>query len=68
MPVSLWDLITEFTSSIELIDISPDTVFLTALAVYMERTTGKQDFVIGTPVLNRSNFKEKNMQNLLGLN
>ncbi|MBR6614206.1 MAG: amino acid adenylation domain-containing protein [Clostridia bacterium] len=41
--------------------LSPYTVFLTALAVYMERTTGKQDFVIGTPVLNRSNFKEKNM-------
>ncbi len=41
--------------------VSPYTVFMTSLAVYMHRTTGKDDFVIGTPVLNRANAKEKKM-------
>lgn len=41
--------------------VSPYTVFMTSLAVYMNRTTGKSDFVIGTPVLNRANAKEKKM-------
>lgn len=41
--------------------VSPYTVFLSALAIYIERIVAKDDFIIGTPVLNRSNFKEKNM-------
>ena len=41
--------------------MSPYVLFLSALAIYMERVKEKNDFVIGTPVLNRSNFKEKNM-------
>jgi len=44
--------------------VSPYTVFLSALAIYVERVTEKTDFVIGTPVLNRSNFKEKNMSGM----
>ncbi len=41
--------------------LSPYVLFLTALAIYIERVKEKTDFAIGTPVLNRSNFKEKNM-------
>lgn len=41
--------------------ISPYVLFLTALSVYLYRIKEKEDFVIGTPVLNRSNFKEKQM-------
>lgn len=35
------------------------TLFLSALAVYIYRVTNNRDIVIGTPVLNRSNHKEK---------
>lgn len=41
--------------------ISPYVLFLTALSTYMYRITEHDDFIIGTPVLNRANFKEKNM-------
>ena len=44
--------------------VSPYTVFMTALAIYLERTTEKNDLVIGTPVLNRGNFAEKKMQGM----
>ena len=43
---------------------SPYTIFITALAVYLERTTEKSDIVIGTPILNRGNFAEKQMQGM----
>lgn len=39
--------------------ISPYILFLTVFSTYMYRITGKDDFVIGSPVLGRSNFKEK---------
>lgn len=39
--------------------VSPYVLFLTALYVYMYRVLDKNDIVIGTPVLNRSSFKEK---------
>lgn len=35
------------------------TLFMCALSMYLNRVTGKNDIVIGTPVLNRSNIKEK---------
>lgn len=41
--------------------ISPYVMFLTALSTYLYRIKDNSDFIIGTPVLNRSNFKEKNM-------
>lgn len=44
--------------------VSPYTVFMNALAIYIHRVTEKSDFVIGTPVLNRSNFKEKKMMGM----
>lgn len=40
------------------------SVFLSALAVYIHRVTQSTDIVIGTPVLNRSNFKQKQMQGM----
>lgn len=36
-------------------------LFLCALSIYINRITAKDDIVIGTPVLNRSNAREKNM-------
>lgn len=39
--------------------ISPYVLMLTILSVYMYRITNVDDIVIGTPVLNRANFKEK---------
>lgn len=41
--------------------ISPYVMFLAALSVYLYRIKDKNDFVIGTPSLNRANFKEKQM-------
>ena len=35
--------------------------FMTAIySLYISRTTGLKDFVLGTPILNRTNFIEKN--------
>ena len=39
--------------------VSPYVLFLTAIYIYMYRILDKNDIIIGTPVLNRSNFKEK---------
>lgn len=43
---------------------SPYSVFMTALAIYLKRVTEKEDVIIGTPVLNRGNFNEKQMQGM----
>ncbi len=40
--------------------ISPYPLFLSALAMYIKRVSSKDDIVFGTPILNRSNKKEKN--------
>lgn len=34
--------------------------FMAVLAIYMYKINNTKDFVIGTPILNRTNFKEKN--------
>lgn len=39
--------------------VSPSTFFLSLLSIYINRVTSKEDIVIGVPVLNRSNQKEK---------
>lgn len=44
--------------------LSVYSVFLSALATYIYRVTENQDIIIGTPVLNRSNFKQKQMQGM----
>lgn len=41
--------------------ISSYVLFLTALSTYIYRIRDNKDIVLGTPVLNRSNFKEKDM-------
>lgn len=41
--------------------ISPYALFLSAISTYIYRVREISDFIIGTPVLNRANFKEKNM-------
>ncbi|MDD2376332.1 MAG: condensation domain-containing protein [Clostridia bacterium] len=38
---------------------SPYTLFLAALSTYIYRTKKNNDFIIGSPILNRSNFKTK---------
>lgn len=40
--------------------ITPYVFFLTIFNIYMYKTTGKTRFVVGTPLLNRKNFEEKN--------
>lgn len=40
------------------------SVFLSALAIYVYRVTENNDIIIGTPILNRSNFKQKQMQGM----
>ncbi|MDD5602470.1 MAG: amino acid adenylation domain-containing protein [Eubacteriales bacterium] len=44
--------------------ISPFILFLAAVSVYISRIHGSRDFVIGTPVLNRINRKEKNVSGM----
>ena len=39
--------------------ISPYNFFMGAYSLYLARVSGLDEFVIGTPVLNRSNIKEK---------
>lgn len=41
--------------------ISPYILFLSALSTYIYRIKDSNDFVIGSPSLNRANFKEKQM-------
>lgn len=55
------DKIVEYTKANK---VSPYTLFLGALSTYIYRVKDKMDFVIGTPVLNRSNFKEKQMMGM----
>lgn len=43
---------------------SPYIVFMAAFGIYLSYINDVQDLVIGTPVLNRSNFKEKTMQGM----
>ncbi len=40
--------------------ISPFNFFMTVYALYLGRVSNLDDFVIGTPILNRTNFREKN--------
>lgn len=40
--------------------ISIFNFFMTALSIYIYKATNTNNFVIGTPILNRSNFNEKN--------
>ncbi len=48
--------INDFCKSI---NISIFNFFMAVYSIYISRVSGLSDFVIGTPILNRSNFKEK---------
>ncbi|MCX7708612.1 MAG: amino acid adenylation domain-containing protein [Clostridia bacterium] len=39
--------------------VSPLNIFLSAVYIYIFRVTNKKDIVLGTPILNRSNSREK---------
>ncbi len=52
------DKVNEFCKSNK---ISPYVLFLTVLSIYLYRIKEEKDIVLGTPTLNRSNYKEKNM-------
>ena len=53
---SLMDIIHEFCKAHK---VSEFNFFMGVLAIYLGRVSLLDDFVIGTPILNRSNFKEK---------
>ena len=40
--------------------VSPYSLFMSVYSIYLSRVSNIDDVVIGTPMLNRSNFKEKN--------
>lgn len=50
------DRINKFCKSI---NISIFNFFMAVYSIYISRVSGLSDFVIGTPILNRTNFKEK---------
>jgi len=58
IPLKLSAKLREFCSENKL---SIFAVFISALCIYINRTFSKEDIVLGVPVLNRSNIREKNM-------
>lgn len=54
---SLMDKINDFCKSAH---ISVFNFFMAVYSIYIGRVSNLDDFVIGTPILNRTNFKEKN--------
>ncbi|MBO4815916.1 MAG: amino acid adenylation domain-containing protein [Clostridia bacterium] len=52
----LMDIIHEFCKTHK---VSEFNFFMGVLSIYLGRVSNLDDFVIGTPILNRSNFKEK---------
>ena len=57
IPKETMDLITAFCKSHK---VSEFNFFMAILAIYIYGMTDIPEFVIGTPILNRLNFKEKN--------
>ncbi|NLD47079.1 MAG: amino acid adenylation domain-containing protein, partial [Clostridiaceae bacterium] len=55
------DLTIKIKKFLEQSKLSVFMLMMSALYIYLYRITSKEDIVIGTPVLNRSNAKEKNM-------
>ncbi len=54
---NMLDKITDFCKSC---NVSVFNFFMAVFAIYIGRVSGKDDFVVGTPILNRTNFNEKN--------
>lgn len=57
VPKNIMDEITEYC---KLNNISVFNFFMAVYSLYIGRVSNSNDFVIGTPILNRTNFKEKN--------
>lgn len=57
IPKEEMDLINEFCRSYH---ISVFNFFMAIYSIYLGRVSHLKDFTIGTPILNRTNFKEKN--------
>lgn len=57
IPKNIMDKITEYC---KLNNISVFNFFMAVYSLYIGRVSNLNDFVIGTPILNRTNFKEKN--------
>jgi amino acid adenylation domain-containing protein len=55
-PIKLSNKIREFCAANNL---SPFTLFMSALSIYINRVTGIEDIVLGTTILNRTNTREK---------
>ncbi len=57
LPQSQVELITKFCSDNK---VSVFNFFMAVYAIYIGKVSNLNDFVLGTPILNRSNFAEKN--------
>ena len=55
-PVKLSNKIREFCAENKM---SPFTLFMSALSIYINRITGSDDIILGTTILNRTNVREK---------
>ena len=53
------DLLTKISQFCNQNKISNYNFFMAVYAIYLSRVSNLKDFVIGTPILNRTNFKEK---------
>lgn len=53
------DLLTRISQFCSQNKISNFNFFMAVYAIYLSRVSNLKDFVIGTPILNRTNFKEK---------
>lgn len=53
------DLLDKITSFCKKNKVSNFNFFMAIYSIYLSRVSGLRDFVIGTPILNRTNFEEK---------
>jgi len=54
------ELMTEIKELCEDLKVSVYNFFMAVFGIYISRASSLNDFAIGTPILNRTNYKEKN--------
>lgn len=54
------ELMSKINNLCKILKISTYNFFMSIFSLYISRASRLNDFVIGTPILNRSNFREKN--------
>lgn len=54
------DLVAKINNLCEKLNVSPYNFFMSVFGVYISKVSRLNDFVIGTPILNRTNYREKN--------